>query len=241
MCHVTHMKDSSYGSCHTCEWDTSLIRVHCGNTAVWGMGWLRLVGFLKLWVSFVKEPYKTDDILQKRPIISRSLLIVATPYVYAYTLQHTATHCNTIQYTVTHCNMLQHAATHCNALQHTPTQYITQMLLYQLQPKLSLQLNATHCNTLESTATHYTTQVLWYELQPKLSLQDTATHCNTPQCTAPYCTILHHTAPYCNILHHTATHSNTLQHNATTQRATIQRTSTCCNMPVLFHHLRPKI
>jgi len=27
-----------------------------------------------------KEPYKRDDILQKRPIILRSLLIVATPY-----------------------------------------------------------------------------------------------------------------------------------------------------------------
>ena len=39
------------------------------------MGWLRLVGSLKLQVSFVKEPYKTDDILQKRPIILRSLLI----------------------------------------------------------------------------------------------------------------------------------------------------------------------
>ena len=29
-----------------------------------------------------KEPYKWDDILQKRPIISRRLLIVATPYVF---------------------------------------------------------------------------------------------------------------------------------------------------------------
>jgi len=28
---------------------------------------------------FAKEPYKRDDILQKRPIILRSLLIVATP------------------------------------------------------------------------------------------------------------------------------------------------------------------
>jgi len=28
----------------------------------------------------VKEPYKIDDVLQKRPIILRSLLIVATPY-----------------------------------------------------------------------------------------------------------------------------------------------------------------
>ena len=32
------------------------------------MGWLRLVGALKLQVSFVKEPYKRDDILQKRPM-----------------------------------------------------------------------------------------------------------------------------------------------------------------------------
>jgi len=44
------------------------------------MGWLRLVGSLKLQVSFVKEPYKRDYILQKRPIILRSLLIIATPY-----------------------------------------------------------------------------------------------------------------------------------------------------------------
>jgi len=43
------------------------------------MGWLRLVGFLKSKVSSAKEPYKRDDILQKRPIIIRSLLIVATP------------------------------------------------------------------------------------------------------------------------------------------------------------------
>jgi len=44
------------------------------------MGWLRLVGSLKLQVPFAKEPYERDDILQKRPIILRSLLIVATPY-----------------------------------------------------------------------------------------------------------------------------------------------------------------
>ena len=44
------------------------------------MVWLRLVGSLKLYVSFAKEPYKRDHTLQKRPIISRSLLIVATPH-----------------------------------------------------------------------------------------------------------------------------------------------------------------
>jgi len=31
--------------------------------------------------SFAKEPYKRDDILQKRPLILRSLLIEATPYL----------------------------------------------------------------------------------------------------------------------------------------------------------------
>ena len=38
-----------------------------------GMGWLRLVGSLKSLVSFAKEPYKRDDIPQKRPMILRSL------------------------------------------------------------------------------------------------------------------------------------------------------------------------
>jgi len=45
------------------------------------MGWLRWVGSLKWYVSFAKQPYKRDYILQKRLTIWRSLLIVATPYV----------------------------------------------------------------------------------------------------------------------------------------------------------------
>jgi len=55
------------------------------SSMLYGMGWLRLVGSFKLLVSFAKEPYKRDDILQKRPRISRSLLIVATPYLYIHT------------------------------------------------------------------------------------------------------------------------------------------------------------
>jgi len=43
------------------------------------MGWLQLVGSLKLQVTFAKEPYKRDYILQKRLMMLRSLLIVATP------------------------------------------------------------------------------------------------------------------------------------------------------------------
>ena len=47
-----------------------------------GMGWLRLVCSLKLQVSLAKELYKRDYILQRKPIILRSLLMVATPYPF---------------------------------------------------------------------------------------------------------------------------------------------------------------
>jgi len=44
------------------------------------MGWLRLVGSLKLQVSFAEYRLFYRALLQKRPVILRSLLIVATPY-----------------------------------------------------------------------------------------------------------------------------------------------------------------
>jgi len=83
-------------SCHKYEWVMSDVTHMNGDmshvTHAWwmspprtwqcrflNMGWLRLVGSLKLQVSFAEEPYKLDDILWKRPIIWRSLLIVATP------------------------------------------------------------------------------------------------------------------------------------------------------------------
>ena len=46
------------------------------------MGWLRLVGSLKLYVSFAKYSLFYRALLQKRPVILRSLLIVATPYLF---------------------------------------------------------------------------------------------------------------------------------------------------------------
>jgi len=51
--------------------------IETANNGIWlwhhDMGYLYLVG------SFKKEPYKRDYVLQKRHIISRSLLIVGTP------------------------------------------------------------------------------------------------------------------------------------------------------------------
>jgi len=56
------------------------------------MGWLRLVGSLKLQIYFAKKPYKRDDILQKKPVILRSLLIVATPSSLRTNTQQTRAH-----------------------------------------------------------------------------------------------------------------------------------------------------
>jgi len=53
------------------------------------MRWLRLVGSLKTQVSFAKEPYKRDYILQKRLIFVKSLLIKATPYLIPYLILRT--------------------------------------------------------------------------------------------------------------------------------------------------------
>jgi len=43
------------------------------------MRWRKSIGSIELQVSFAKEPYKREDILQKRPMILSSLLTVATP------------------------------------------------------------------------------------------------------------------------------------------------------------------
>jgi len=45
------------------------------------MGWLRLVGALKLQVSLQDVGVFCRSLLQRRPIILGSLLIVATPYI----------------------------------------------------------------------------------------------------------------------------------------------------------------
>ena len=64
-----------YSMIHTC-----IMHIYIHMCIYIYIGWLRLVGSLKLQVSFAKEPYKRDYILQQRPIILRSLLIVAIPY-----------------------------------------------------------------------------------------------------------------------------------------------------------------
>jgi len=67
MSHSTHMNES----CRIYEW----VMAHICATHVYDsficatMGWLWLVGSIKSYVSFAKETYKRDNILQKRPRI----------------------------------------------------------------------------------------------------------------------------------------------------------------------------
>ena len=71
------------------------------------MWWLPLAGSLKFLVSFAKEPYKRDYILQKRPSLLRSLLIVATPK-QSTTSRRTTSTAHTDLVTHTHTSKLTH-------------------------------------------------------------------------------------------------------------------------------------
>ena len=82
------------------------------------MEWLRLVSSLKLYVSFAKEPYKKDEILQKRPIIWRSVLIIATPYVKRHRVKEL---CILSKGPYIHTNTRTHTRTHMH-IYYTPVQ-----------------------------------------------------------------------------------------------------------------------
>jgi len=69
---------------HTATHWSTLVECSCEvqrkvSLSIRYIGWLWLVGSIKLWVSFAKERYKRNDFLQKRLIIQSILLTVATP------------------------------------------------------------------------------------------------------------------------------------------------------------------
>jgi len=84
-CDVTHTLSLSLTThTHTHTYIHDVIRSHrTRRICAWmnrDMGWLQLVGSLKLQFSFAEYSFFYRALLQKRPIILRSLLIVATPY-----------------------------------------------------------------------------------------------------------------------------------------------------------------
>jgi len=62
------MGKASYLSWLPCTSGCIHIDQMCGSN-FGAIEWLLLVGSMKLYVCVAKEPYTTDDILQKRPVI----------------------------------------------------------------------------------------------------------------------------------------------------------------------------
>jgi len=65
---LTHTHTHTYTQAHTHAHTHTHTQIHT-IVSIFNNGWLRFVGSLKLEVSFAKEPYKRDDILQKRHTI----------------------------------------------------------------------------------------------------------------------------------------------------------------------------
>jgi len=84
--------------------------------------WIQVIHLSGYWgrVSFAKEPYKTDDILQKRPILLRIQVFHHGTDVCT----HSIGHCNTLQH-------LQHTATHCRTLQSSATYRVKTTITYK--------------------------------------------------------------------------------------------------------------
>ena len=86
------------------------------------MRWLWLVGSMKSQISFVKEPYKRDNILQQRPILLSILLSVATPY------------CCMACYRISTHTYIPHILSHpcCTGTLHTGTCTLYRYIVYSL-------------------------------------------------------------------------------------------------------------
>ena len=177
-------------------------------------------------MSFAKYGLFYRALLQKRPIILRSLLIVAIPYLIAYAAtQYRTTHCNTkkqntLQYTAT-----QYSATHCNKMKQNTLQHTaTHLGLQQLDSRhTALQHTATHRNTLQHTAprcntlymmsvssrihihtlshqvTSHKTRVA-EKFRSRVQLLQAQVYCSVLQCAAVCCSMLRCVAACCSVL-----------------------------------------
>ena len=122
------------------------------NTRTWRiMGWLRLVGSLKSYGSFAKEPYERDNILKTRLVILRSLRMVATPYVSAGSQHHTQKHSYALSQGMRVCArvcviVISHTHTVWTHTR-TPTHVITRCGMLDVSK---------HNNTHNNTHTHHT-------------------------------------------------------------------------------------
>jgi len=111
-----------------------------------------------VYVSFAEYSLFYRAILQKRPIVLRSLLMMCVWCVYdvhrggcGWLVQRCGPTNYYHQSPFRYCNTLQHTAAHCNTLQNTEKMTWTIII----SPPFSvLQHTATHCNTLQHAVAH---------------------------------------------------------------------------------------
>jgi len=143
------------------------------------MRWLRLVGSLKLYVSFAKYRLLYRALLQKRPMILRSLLIVATPYLHlthSYPCHNSFIHTNTCYTTpsevwhnsfiflymyptcdLTHSYPYHNSSIHTNTCDTTPLEVWNDSFIYILHATWRIYTRAiTHPYTWHDSSIHKT-------------------------------------------------------------------------------------
>ena len=183
-------------------------RCHTTRAGSWAFkisyGVATISRLLKIKVSFAKETYQRDDILQKRPIIFRSLLIVATPY-HVHSLSLSLCHVHTLSFSLfvmgredimagAYDMTLTHTHTHSHSLSHTHT--------HQVHITLHAHTN-THSRSLSHTHTHTHTHVRFshvYTLPHDMGRLTGRVHITY---TYP------HSLPFSISLSHTHTHTHT--------------------------------
>ena len=155
-----------------------------------------------VWVSFAEYRLFYRALLQKRPIISRSLLIVS----YARAHSHTLTLSHTCEHTLNHSPTHMRTHTQSPSLSHTHTLAISPPHIYigvwrRAVGELhtwSLSLSHTHNRYLSHTHIQQCVKACGGRISHVYAaLQQTATDCNA----------LQQTATHCNTLQHIATHS----------------------------------
>jgi len=135
------------------------------------MGWLRLVGFLKWPVSFAEYSLFYRALLQTRPIILRSLLIVATLYDFVcvyrgYVLKDLccAWYRVAMTHTMHYLDRLISAKEPCNQWLFCEKRLNLRHPMHLRHPAVvsrvpsTLQHAATRCNMLQHAATNSSTQ-----------------------------------------------------------------------------------
>ena len=190
------------------------------------MRWLRFVGSLKFQVSFAKEPYTRDNILQKRPIIWWSLLIepphmrisAFQPWecdlMFTVLMSHvTRMNESCLTYAYVMCHMCVSHAAHVNSTHHTHDT-LTSRVAYVPSPC------RTHEHTWAHMSTHTHTQT-WAHMSTHISTHEHAhTHMSTHEHTHTHMSTHEHTHTHISTHEtheHTHTHTHTRAHTLTHQ------------------------